>query len=196
MGLQSSRLTYSTPALMRPAEPHAWPTRLAALLSKPMLLVYGLEQIAQNPTQAATLFPNSGFNLSKLPVGADIFTLLKRLPEDQRLALGVSLDERFAALGGEKALLQAAPRAALAEYEALGMDAVAIQNAYILRVGGQMLLIALLAAVATITVGLLGSQIAAGLARNLRRVLFEKVMRFSGAEFEHFSTARTKPAAR
>ena len=62
-------------------------------------------------------------------------------------------------------------------------------SAYILRVGGQMLLIALLGAVATITVGLLGSQIAAGLARNLRRVLFEKVMRFSGAEFEHFSTA-------
>ncbi|MBK7203283.1 MAG: hypothetical protein IPH87_22625 [Anaerolineae bacterium] len=35
----------------------------------------------------------------------------------------------------------------------------------------------------------IGSQITAGLARNLRRVLFEKVMRFSGAEFEHFSTA-------
>jgi ATP-binding cassette subfamily B protein len=163
--------------------------RLTTLLSKPMLLIYGLDQMARNPAQAATLFPNSGFDLSRLPAGVDIFTLLKRMPEDQRLGLGASLDERFAAMGGEKALLQAAAHAVLAEYEALGMDTVAIQNAYILRVGGQMLLIALLGAVATITVGLLGSQIAAGLARNLRRVLFEKVMRFSGAEFEHFSTA-------
>jgi ATP-binding cassette subfamily B protein len=164
-------------------------TRLITLISKPVLLVYGLEEMAQNPKQAATLFPNSGFDLSKIPPGMDIFTLLQRMPETQRLQLVASLDKRFASLGGEKALLQAAARTALAEYQALGMDTAAIQNAYILRVGGQMLLIALLAAVATITVGLLGSQIAAGLARNLRHFLFEKVMRLSGAEFESFSTA-------
>ena len=164
--------------------------RLEGILAKPLLVVFGLEQAAQNPEQAASMFGNlGGFDPSKLPPGMDLFTVLGSLPEAQRMGLVASVDERFASLGGEKALRQGAARAVVAEHEALGADAQRLQNNYLFRVGGQMLLIALVSAVATILVGLLSSRIAAGLARDLRRFLFEKVMRFSGAEFEHFSTA-------
>ena len=165
-------------------------TRLEGILAKPLLVVFGLEQAAQNPEQAASMFGNlGGFDPSKLPPGMDLFTMLESLPEAQRMSLVASVEERFASLGGEKALRQGAARAVVAEHEALGADAQRLQNNYLFRVGGQMLLIALISAVATILVGLFSSRIAAGLARDLRRFLFEKVMRFSGAEFEHFSTA-------
>ncbi|MGC8786126.1 MAG: ABC transporter ATP-binding protein [Anaerolineae bacterium] len=164
--------------------------RIEPMMARALLIVLGVEQIQAHPDQAQTLMPGlGGFDLSKLPSGVDLFTLLGRLSADQRAQIYAAIEQRFAALGGEKALLQAAARAVRSEYEALGMDMLRIQNAYILRVGGQMLLIAMVSAVATVTVGFLASRTAAGLARNLRRFFFEKVMRFSGAELERFSTA-------
>ncbi len=163
--------------------------RLETLLSRPLLMVAGLQMIAENPQQAAAMLPNLGFDPSQLPPGMDVFTLLERMPADQRWGLIQVIDDRFEAIGGENAIVQAAARAVRAEYQALGMDTGRIQNAYILRVGGIMLLIALVSAVATITVGLLAARIAAGLARDLRRYLFDRVMRFSGAELSRFSTA-------
>lgn len=164
--------------------------QLEALLSRPLLMVAGIEMIAENPEQAAAMLPNmGGFDLSQLPPGTDMFALLERMPAGQRLGLIQVIDDRFAAIGGESAIVQAAARAVRAEYEALGMDAGRIQNNYLLRVGGLMLLIALVSAVATIVVGLLAARIAAGLARDLRRYLFDRVMRFSGAELSRFSIA-------
>ncbi|RME45834.1 MAG: ABC transporter ATP-binding protein, partial [Caldilineae bacterium] len=164
--------------------------RLERLLSRPLLVVAGIEMLAENPERAAAMFPNlGGFDLSQLPPGTDMFALLKRMPADRRLALPQMIDDRFAAIGGEKAIVQAAARAVHAEYEALGMDTARLQNGYIFRVGGGMLLIALIAAAATVIVGLLAARIAAGLARDVRRALFDRVMRFSGAELSRFSTA-------
>ncbi len=163
--------------------------RLEELLSKPLLMVSGVEMLSENPERAAELLPNLGFDLAQLPPGVDLFTLLANLPAARRQALSEAIQERFAAIGGQRAIVQAAARAVRSEYQALGMDTVAIQNAYILRVGGQMVLIALVAAVATVIVGLLSARIAAGLARDLRRAFFAHVMHFSGAEFNRFSTA-------
>jgi len=111
------------------------------------------------------------------------------MPFDKRQEIVQGLTARFSAIGGEKAMVQAAARAVKSEYEALGMDTASIQNRYILRTGGLMLLIALVSAVATISVGFLAAKIAAGLARDLRRYLFERVMGFSAAELDRFSTA-------
>lgn len=175
------------PIYVLQASDAATKTRLENLIAQPLLVVFGLEQAAQNPEQAASM--GGGFDLSKLPPGMDLFAALGQLPDAQRAKIVDSINQRFEALGGEKAIRQGAARAVLAEYEALGVDVQRLQNNYLFGIGGQMLLIALISAVATILVGLLGSRIAAGLARDLRRLLFEKVMRFSGAEFEHFSTA-------
>lgn len=74
-------------------------------------------------------------------------------------------------------------------YEELGADTQQIQFMYILKKGGMMLLITLLGAMATIAVGLLASRIAAGLGRDLRKAIFEKVESFSNAEFDKYSTS-------
>lgn len=83
-----------------------------------------------------------------------------RLPDVQRAQVLAAVDQRFAALGGAKALRQGAARATLAEYTALGMDTQRLQNNFLFRVGGQMLRVALVSAVAAILIGLLGSRIA------------------------------------
>ncbi len=86
-------------------------------------------------------------------------------------------------------LIQSAAGAVKAEYEALGMDSARIQSRYILSTGGVMLLLTLLAAIATIIVGFLSARIAAGLSRDLRLAVFERVESFSSSEFDRFSTA-------
>jgi ATP-binding cassette subfamily B multidrug efflux pump len=163
--------------------------RLNPVMGKALLLVSGIEQVIADPTKAATLMPGSQFDPSKIPAGMDLFSVLKMLPESQRLQFSTSVDTRFAALGGEKALIQAAANTVKAEYQALGMDNTKIQSAYILNVGGKMLLVSLLSVIATVIVGFLSARIAAGLARNLRHNLFQKVMSFSNGEFSRFSTA-------
>ncbi|MGQ9599445.1 MAG: ABC transporter ATP-binding protein [Anaerolineae bacterium] len=164
--------------------------RIRVTMARALLIVSGVGQVQANPEQAQVLMPEmGGVDLSQFPPGTDFFALLARLPAQQRTRIGEAVDQRFEALGGEKALLQAAARAVRAEYEALGVDVLQIQNAYILRIGGQMLLIALVAATTSIIVGFLAARVAAGLARNLRRFFYEKVMAFSGAELDRFSTA-------
>lgn len=62
-------------------------------------------------------------------------------------------------------------------------------SGYILQTGVQMLLISLLSATCSVTVGLLASKTAAGLCQNLRTDVFTKVESFSNAEFDQFSTS-------
>ena len=164
--------------------------RISPVVGRALLVVFAVERIQANPEEAPALMPGmEGFDLSRLPPGVDLFALLGNIPAEQRAAIREAVDRRFEALGGEKAMVQAAARAVRAEYESLGMDVARIQNAYILRVGGEMLLVSLIAAVATIAVGVLAARTAAGLARDLRQFFFEKVMGFSRAELDRFSTA-------
>ena len=78
---------------------------------------------------------------------------------------------------------------AKAFYEEVGADIGKMQTEYIVRTGLMMLLIALAGGVATVLVSLIASRCAAGVARDLRGALFDKVSSFSHAEFDKFSTA-------
>lgn len=62
-------------------------------------------------------------------------------------------------------------------------------SVYILQTGAQMLGISLLSAACSVTVGLLAARAAAGVSRDLRNDIFEKVESFSNAEFDRFSTS-------
>lgn len=84
---------------------------------------------------------------------------------------------------------QAAQAMLSLEYEAIGINLTGIQSMYILRVGGIMLLYTLVGAIASIVVGYLSARTASGLARNLRKQIFERVEDFSNTEFDKFSTA-------
>ncbi len=74
-------------------------------------------------------------------------------------------------------------------YTQIGMDIAQIQNNYIVRIGGYMLLISLGGIIAAIIVGYLAAKTAAGVARDLRRDVFAKVESFSNNEFDKFSTS-------
>jgi len=74
-------------------------------------------------------------------------------------------------------------------YKELGINLTDIQTSYILKIGGAMLLIALLGGIASIFVSLFSSRIAAGVARTLRVDIFNRIESFSNNEFDKFSTA-------
>lgn len=163
--------------------------RLNPIMGKALLTVSGIEQVLADPSKAAQMGGAFGnFDLSKLPPGMDAFTLLGQLPAEQLLKIKDSINSQFEALG-DNMIAQAAVVAVKAEYKALGMDMDKLQNRYIVNVGGWMLLLTLLSAVCTIIVGYLSARIAAGMGRDLRRDVFQKVEGFSSTEFEHFSTA-------
>ena len=84
---------------------------------------------------------------------------------------------------------QAATAYIKSAYENAGINADDMQNNYILRTGGKMLALAALAMLASILVGLMASRVAAGVGRGLRGDVFKKVVGFSNAEFDKFSTA-------
>jgi ATP-binding cassette subfamily B protein len=164
----------------------------SAALEKPvaqaLLAVSTIQQAQSDPTKLAALAKAAGFNAAALPAGTDLFGMLAKLSPAMRASIGSDMQQKFAALG-DKAVSQAAIPAINAEYAALGMDLQALQTGYILRVGLLMLLVSLLSVACTIAVGYLSATTGSGLARDLRRNVFQKVESFSNAEFDKFSTA-------
>lgn len=163
--------------------------RLNPIMAKALLAVSGIEQAIADPAKAAQMGSAFGnFDLSKLPPGMDVFQMLGQIPGEQRAKISAGMDERFAAMG-DKMIVQAAVGVVKNEYKALGMDTDQLQNSYVITSGLWMLLITLLSGVCTISVGYLSAKVAAGVARDLRRDIFQRVESFSSAEFDKFSTA-------
>lgn len=163
---------------------------LNPVLGRAFLAVSGLEQMLADPEKAAEMAKEQGLtiDLSLLPAGKDIFTVLSRLPEPQLAQITQAINNRFTQIE-DSMVIQAAVIPIKAEYSALGMDTADLQTRYILRTGLLMLLISLLSVTCTIAVGFLSARTGAGLARNLRRYIFQKVESFSSTEFDKFSTA-------
>lgn len=74
-------------------------------------------------------------------------------------------------------------------YQELGMDISKIQNQFIIQTGLKMLGICVIGIIAAILVGFLGSKVGAGIGKNIRNDVFQKVQSFSSAEFNNFSAA-------
>jgi ATP-binding cassette subfamily B multidrug efflux pump len=161
---------------------------LNSIMGRALLVVSGIEQMIADPSKAAAMAQGFGFDLSKIPAGVDVFTLLAGMPAEQLSRISSAINERTAALG-DSMVTQMAVAAVKAEYEALGMDTAKLQRDYILRIGGMMLLVSLLGGTCTISVSFLASRTAAGAARDIRKEAFEKVESFSSTEFDEFSTA-------
>ncbi|HNB36024.1 MAG TPA: ABC transporter permease, partial [Anaerolineales bacterium] len=163
--------------------------RLDPAMAKALLTVSGIEKALTDPEAAAQMSGAfGGFDPSKLPPGMDVFTLLGKLPADQLSKITDSVDEKFSSLG-ETMIVQAGVNVVRDEYKALGMDTEQLQNNYILTAGAWMIGLTLLSGVATIIVGFLSAKIAAGMARDIRRDVFQHVESFSSTEFDKFSTA-------
>ena len=119
---------------------------------------------------------------------ADMFEILGMLSEDQREEMVAQIAEKMDDMP-DSIVEQAAAAYIKTVYEKLGMDTEQIQNSYILRTGAKMIGLAFLGMLASVMVGLLASRVAARTGRDLRSRVFKKVVGFSNAEFDHFSTA-------
>ncbi len=162
--------------------------KINPIMGKSFLAVYAVNEIMADPSKAAAMMQGSALDLSKIPPGQDVFTVLQSLPADVKSKITSAINEKFATLNTSM-ITQTAVTQVKAEYAALGMDTGKIQMNYVINIGILMLLVTLVSAVCTILVGFLSARVAAGMSRDLRRDLFKKVESFSKAEFDQFSTA-------
>ncbi|HHD2753355.1 TPA: ABC transporter ATP-binding protein [Clostridium perfringens] len=123
-----------------------------------------------------------------LPANTDPFFMIKNMPEAQKNDMLEQINDKFSDMP-ESMITQTAASFIKTQYTDLGMSVENIQSQYILRTGGIMVLLALGSMVAAVSVTLIASRVAAGFGRNLRGMVFGKVVRFSNAEFDKFSTA-------
>lgn len=118
----------------------------------------------------------------------DLAYFFKQLTAKQRQKIFDSIDKQMKKMG-TSTMNMAGSRAVKLEYKRLGASTSKLQTSYIKTAGLKMLGIALLGSVVTILAGLLASRVGAGVARDLRLALFEKVESFSNTEMDRFSTA-------
>lgn len=151
-----------------------------ALSSKTMLnLVTNLSQGTQNMTQSEQETEN--LDLSK---AYEMLPMLTSIPEE---SLNQARQEAYQT--PESMLNSIGLVFTQSFYQELGMDLSKLQNQFILQTGFKMLGICMLGIVAAILVGFFGSRVGAGIGKNIRKDVFEKVQSFSSAEFNNFSSA-------
>ncbi len=158
--------------------------KLDGILGKPMLIAAGLtsdsEDMAAIRDKMMAGIPESS--------GMSIFDLLGQMPAEQQAQFLEEADSMMGQLP-DSMISQGAVMYVKAEYKAIGMNTDNIQTGYVLLSGLKMLALALASMIATIMVGFLAARIAASLGRELRGRVFRRVVSFSNAEFDHFSTA-------
>ena len=91
--------------------------------------------------------------------------------------------------GSEMLINQIAVRYVAQEYEMQGKDLNKVRNDYLYRVGGKMLAMSFVMMLAAFAIGLISSTTSSKIGFELRGQIFEKVMSFTDAEMEKFSSA-------
>lgn len=117
---------------------------------------------------------------AQLPAGA--------LTQEQLTAMREKITESMGDMS-DSMLDQKAILFVKSEYEAMGRNLGSIQTGYLLLSGAKMLGFTLLMMISAILVSLLAARAAAGIGRNLRKRVFDRVLSFSSGEMHHFSTA-------
>lgn len=110
------------------------------------------------------------------------------LTKEQLLEYRSQAMEKYSDMG-DTAISQMAVNFVKAEYEAVGVDSASIQTHYLLSKGGKMLGLSVVMMITAIFSGLIAAKVSAKIGMSLRGRLFHKVVSFSNAEMEKFSTA-------
>jgi len=124
----------------------------------------------------------------QLPPDMDMATALAMMPAEQREQMMAEMEGKLGGLT-DTMVVQASARFIGDEYAAIGVDMEKMQTDYILHKGAQMLGLSLFILVVVVVESLLAARIAAGVGKNMRHDVFAKVVGFSHAEFDKFSTA-------
>ena len=124
----------------------------------------------------------------QIPEGVSVLELLAQAPEELRQQVTEEVASQAEGLS-DTMLTQSAVLFVQQEYEAMGEDLDQIQIAYLLRVGGSMILLAFLGMAASVSTTFFAARVAATVAHDLRNDVYRKVIGFTSAEFNKFSTA-------
>nr|WP_296031259.1 ABC transporter ATP-binding protein [uncultured Dorea sp.] len=173
---------------------------LSEILAKPMLLASGfdsgsdmtekIENQLRTQMKKQVEAKQAAAQMSEIPDfdKMDIYEMLDFMGADGRDQLVKQMNKQLNKMQ-DSIIEQASSVYIKNAYDHVGVDTDKIETNYILNTGGKMLALAFLGMAASILVGLLASRVGAGVGRGLRENVFRKVVGFSNAEFDKFSTA-------
>lgn len=111
-----------------------------------------------------------------------------KMTKDNIISIRNDMEDKFSSVGSNMLKSMGVAYAKSMDSKA-GLDMDKIQSSYLLSSGLKMIAMALFMAAATVIVGLIASRIGAGIGRDLRSSVYGRVMKFSNAEMDKFSTA-------
>lgn len=111
-----------------------------------------------------------------------------KMTKDNIISIRNDMKDKFSSVGSTMLKSMGVAYAKSMDSKA-GLDMDKIQSSYLLSSGLKMIAMALFMAAATVIVGLIASRIGAGIGRDLRSSVYGRVMKFSNAEMDKFSTA-------
>lgn len=150
-------------------------TKINDIYRKPMTIISFLNQSNKNETSIS-------FNI---PEGMDLYSALTVMTNDQKEEMLKGIDEKIKDVP-DTILNQAAITYVKSEYTRINVDVNKIQMNYLFKTGAMMVLIALAIMLDGILIVLIGSRMAAKLAKTLREKVFTKTVYFSKNEMKGF----------
>ena len=153
----------------------------------PMMLTAGFENGSDTTKQMEGQLKEQ---MSQVPgiEKMSVFDIFGMMDDTQRAAIVDKITEQMDKMP-DSILDQAATSYVKSTYEQIGLDTGHMSTVYILKTGAKMLGLAALGMAASILACLMASRVGAKVGRGLRRDTFLKVIGFSNAEFDKFSTA-------
>ena len=153
----------------------------------PMMLTAGFENGSDTTKQMEGQLKEQ---MSQVPgiEKMSVFDIFGMMDDTQRAAIVDKITEQMDKMP-DSILDQAAISYVKSMYEQIGLDTGHMSTVYILKTGAKMLRLAALGMAASILACLMASRVGAKVGRGLRRDTFRKVIGFSNAEFDKFSTA-------
>ena len=153
----------------------------------PMMLTAGFENGSDTTKQMEGQLKEQ---MSQVPgiEKMSVFDIFGMMNDTQRTAIVDKITKQMDKMP-DSILDQTAISYVKSTYEQIGMDTGHMSTVYILKTGAKMLGLAALGMAASILACLMASRVGSKVGRGLRRNTFRKVIGFSNAEFDKFSTA-------
>ena len=161
--------------------------KLTEEMKLPMMLTAGFENGSDTTKQMEGQLKEQ---MSQVPgiEKMSVFDIFGMMDDTQRAAIVDKITEQMDKMP-DSILDQSAISYVKSTYEQIGLDTGHMSTVYILKTGAKMLGLAALGMAASILACLMASRVGAKIGRGLRRDTFRKVIGFSNAEFDKFSTA-------
>ena len=161
--------------------------KLTEEMKLPMMLTAGFENGSDTTKQMEDQLKEQ---MSQVPgiEKMSVLDIFGMMDDTQRAAIVDKITEQMDKMP-DSILDQSAISYVKSTYEQIGLDTGHMSTVYILKTGAKMLGLAALGMAASILACLMASRVGAKIGRGLRRDTFRKVIGFSNAEFDKFSTA-------